>query len=485
MDDGNGGEHSVCNSHGVDQFRRQLYPQYLTGGASRKGRPFSLRSYDDALKEATELHKQGKYAEALGLYNALLEVKVEHPFLLYALGTLYLDVNKAGTAIPLLERAVFHDRKYAAAWANLGVAYKNVGEKKTALSCYYKALALEPNDASTMANVSGIYVNAGNPDECIHWARKGLAIDPNMPELGNHLALALLEKGDYENGWKWYESRLRLPKFHRRDFGFTLRWEGSPVRTLAIHGEQGLGDEIMFMSCFADAKRLAERIVVECSPRLIPIFQRSFNATFYGSHEELIAHERPDAWSPMGSLPGLFRPDKKSFPKIPYLIPREIRHPIPQGKPIIGIAWRGGTKATHEETRTTVLDQWAPILSANATFVSLQYGDQRNSHGVHTFDHGDDIDELTALAAACDLVISVDQTIVHQCGAIGKPCWVLTPNAPSFRYGIAGDMDWYPSIRLYRQKGNDWTAVIQKIASDLETFCADYAGLPRPQYAAS
>ena len=84
-----------------------------------------------------------------------------------------------------------------------------------------------------------------------------------------------------------------------------------------------------------------------------------------------------------------------------------------------------------------------------------------------------DYDETAALVSSLDLVITACQSVLHLCGALGVPCWVLTPSKPDWRLGLERDhMAWYGDwVRLYRQKeGEDWGPVIERVAEDVRVF---------------
>ena len=74
-------------------------------------------------------------------------------------------------------------------------------------------------------------------------------------------------------------------------------WDGTPVDNLLILGEQGLGDEILFMSCLNDVR--AKNITVECDKRLVPVFSRSFpDVEFIGrKHYTEGKWETDDSWA--------------------------------------------------------------------------------------------------------------------------------------------------------------------------------------------
>lgn len=448
----------------------------------------ALTSFGHALAEANRLHCAGDLASAERVYLELLCSDPLHAFVHYSLGTLYCDQGRNGLAIPLLTRAVELDPKMAPAWSNLGAVMRQERHIDHALAVLENAAALDPQNPHVYANLSGCFINEGKPERAIAYARKGLAIDPDNPQCGNHLAQGHLERGDWREGWAAYDARLRLPKFSARTFGGAPRWDGEPTECLALSGEQGIGDEIMFLSILDDViARAKGRVCVEVTKRLVPLVHRSYpDVAVYPDEDAVMAAELPTAFCPLGSLGALLRNSDKEFPREPraYLKPdpalvermRAWTDALPGHGPLIGIAWRGGVKATHDKLRKCPLSEWEPILSIEGVrFVSVQYGGpqwelEARQFGVpHWPEVVDDFEALTALISICDRVVTVNQTAVHQAGALGVPALVLTPSRPAWRYQVKGErMAWYPQHRQFRQAaGGTWTPVVRRVAEEI------------------
>lgn len=439
-------------------------------------------SVQEAFEYAGQQFKAGNRGVAEQVYCRIIAEHEDNAHVLLALGTLYACSNAPGRAITFLKRGLQFLPNHAGANANIAAVYRQLGRKDMAMEYNQRALALAPGDAMVMSNISGLYVNAAEPEKAIYWADKALAVAPEMPEPANHRAIALLEQGNYRKGWSEYDARLRIPGFHRRPYECPM-WTGEKVHRLAIHGEQGLGDEIMFLTLYKQAKELADEIAIECSPRLVTLIQSSFpEAKVFGCHEDLIAAFTPDAYIAMGSLPRLLWPVKPNA----YLRPsngQQYRWPDKGGAKRIGISWYGGTHLTHRELRNTVIDEWRAFLDLDAEFISLQYGEaggEAKELGIaHDAEAIADLDRLAALISTCDLVISVCNTTIHMAGALGVPCIVLTPTAAAWRYGLKGErMVWYDSPRMVRQgRGESWASVFQRA----KVKCADYGYVPRTQ----
>jgi tetratricopeptide (TPR) repeat protein len=439
----------------------------------------------DLFEEATEHHKNGRYAEAEKLYDMLLSQNHDNAGLLATMGTLYLQTSRYGLAIHMLEAAKKHNLIQSDVLSNLSLAYKNSGQSQKAIEYIEKACAIPDPCAGALANYSGFFTNTGTPDKAIALCTRALEKEPELVVAHWNLALALLENGEWARGWEEHEWGLKpakhiTPMRVDRKIGELPQWDGMPGKTVAVYGEQGLGDEIMFASMLPDLMATSN-VIIECHKRLVPLFERSFGVTCYGTREDTSISwpfdHQIDYRVSIGSLGKFFRRSADAFPGTPYLKTEA----APRDKKFrVGISWTGGSKAGRILTRTVPLSWWQPILENDCEFVSLQYTDQAAEIEIveklgypitqYPFmtDRTLDYDETAKVVASCDLVISVCTSVVHLAGALGVPCWVMTPNKPAWRYGTKGRMPWYRSVRLYRQQPNDpWNPVIERIADDL------------------
>jgi len=314
----------------------------------------------------------------------------------------------------------------------------------------------------------------------------------------NRGMLRLLQ-GEYREGWRDYAHRFFTEESPRRDFGCP-DWWGEPLegRSILVYPEQGLGDEIMFSSCLSELISPGARVAIECDPRLGGLFARAFPQV------EVIASPRaegvkrvrerlkPDFQIAAGSLPGLFRNRAAAFPGVPFLRAeparvarwRERLQALGAG-PHVGLAWRGGLARTRSASRSIDVGVLHALLrAAPVHFVSLQHDASTQELELLAraaggrFSHlpmpQSDLEETAAIAVALDAVVSVCQTLVHLCGALGRPCRVLAPFVPEWRYGLDADaMRWYGSVRVERQaRPDDWEQPIERAAAGLAALAA-------------
>ncbi len=411
-----------------------------------------------------------------------------------------LDAYQAGN----LEAAVEKFRAYlnahpqdADGHINLGAVLQRLGRYPEALSRFRTAARLAPHDAAARYNIGVIYHLQGDVTAAEHNYRDALRVDPSYPEAHREYSMLRLQVGDYSpQVWASFRERRRCP-------GFPLTvsrcpappWKGEALagKGILTYGEQGLGDEILFASCYPDLISQSSHCVIETEPRLETLFRRSFPAaTVLGRQREsdLAAVYRSVSWqAPCGDLPYYYRASAAAFPDRPaYLTadPEKVHRwkqrldGLGPG-PKIGISWRGGTARTRQEVRSAALTHWRPVLAMPGLhFISLQYGDcagdleqARGSLGVavhHWPEAIADYDETAALVSALDLVISVTTSVVHLAGGLGRPVWVLVNAAPRWCYGSAGSrLPWYASARLFRQgRLGAWDDVMGAVAERLK-----------------
>lgn len=411
--------------------------------------------------------------------------------LLATIGTMYLQTGKYGLAIHFLEEAS-KKRPQSDVLSNLSIAYKGSGQTDKAITCAEKACKLADPSAEALANYSGFFTNTGTPDKAIPLCERALKIKPELPVAHWNLALALLEKGEWERGWDEHDWGLRMMKGTTnvmrvdRNIGEAPYWDGTPGKTVAVYGEQGIGDEIMFASMLPDLMAQNE-VVFECHKRLKHLFEESFpGLTCYGTREDTEItwpnNHKIDYRVSIGSLGKWFRRSKEAFDGQPYLR----AEPAPKGEKFrVGISWTGGgPKLGRVQTRSVPLPWWGSILNNDCDFVSLQYTDcdaelavmKSQGYNIKTFPEvkAEDYYETAKMVMSCDLVITVCTSVVHLAGALGVPCWVMTPSRPAWRYGVSGPMPWYRSVRLYRQK-DSWMPVVEKVGYDLSELMSGAA----------
>jgi ADP-heptose:LPS heptosyltransferase len=153
---------------------------------------------------------------------------------------------------------------------------------------------------------------------------------------------------------------------------------------------------------------------------------------------------------------------------------------LDSGRPNVGITWSGNPRHVNDHNRSIDLETFERALTANCRFVTLQPDVREQDRAAlaasgRALDLGAQLkgfEDTAALIEALDLVISVDTSVAHLAGALGKPVWILLPYAPDWRWMIdREDTPWYPTARLFRQDASRrWEPVIERVRAELEAF---------------
>lgn len=435
---------------------------------------------DPRLKQAIDLNNKGNLDGAEALYHELLNEQPNDPAILLLLGALANRRGNYGASIAFSRQAIKHKPDFAEAFNNLGVAFRQEGNTEEALRAFRKSLELKEHP-ETYNNLAACFVNEGCPDKGIIYAEKAMSLDPGLNQAYWNKSLCLLEQGKFKEGFELYEYGFKLGDRTERQYNCPW-WNGEKDKSVVVFGEQGLGDEIMFASFLPQLIADCKQVYFDCHPRLVNLFKRAFlQAKVYGTRkDEYIKWVQPgmiDAKVAIGSLPRFYGMPAKQ----PYLSASPLR--LQSDKPVIGISWAGGKKKTRNDLRSLPLDSLLPILKQDATFISLQYTESADAeiaafekaHGI-TLHHwpeivrGKDYDVTASIVMGCDLIISVNTSLVHLCGALGKECWVLTPSRPAWRYQLEGErMPFYGDhITQFRQDRDNWLPPIRRIAEALQ-----------------
>lgn len=447
-------------------------------------------------------------AQAIKIFNKIASENEENEAILYYLGSAYMRRKEYGVAKLLLCRAIELKKDFPEAHNNLGYIYRNTGQREKGAEHFKAAYKLVPDEEAYLINIASIYSANSTPDKCIEYCKKVLKKNPDNNIALNNLAISYLEKGNWDVGFTNYWARLDIEDRTRRNYNapdHTPEWDGKSIGTVVVWGEQGMGDEIMFASCLADAaKVLGDKgtLIFDAHERLADIFRDSFkDIPVYGTRKkDTIAwpaqYKHIDYQIAIGDLPRFFRKKDTDFPRTPYLQadPKHIESmnqrlfDIGKPKPVIGISWMGGIPRTHMDVRHIPLEQWTPIFEEfkdKVHFVSLQYhtsaGDtikeyEKKHKGIkihHWKDVMADYDLTAGLVANIDLVISVPQTVVHLAGALGTATWQLTPKQALWQMGPYGkDMPWYGCVMsIWQSKNGDWEQVMNTVK---EKLCSLY-----------
>lgn len=396
----------------------------------------------------------------------------------------------------IAERAVLEIGEKFETLQCLAVACYRMHDIQRAIDTCRKVLAIRTDAPVVFLTLGAALHEAGNTDDAVAAYRRALKLKPDYADALFHLGLINLMRGRYRDGWQGFEQRLRLAE-NKNMRPCVPPWNGTSLRgrTMLLMRDQGLGDEIMYASCYPQIIRDAGRCLIECDPRLERLFVRSFPGAQFFPLEDLRTNAQTepgvavDVRSYAAHLPRYLRNSLRDFPHHQGYLKadaartahwRERLAGLGRGGKV-GISWRGGTAFTKSGKRSLTLADLRPVLAVPGVhWVNLQYGERaadiaafREAHGIAITDWPEaidgDYDETAALVGALDLVISVCTSVVHLSGALGQRVWVMAPRVPEWRYGLEGEtMPWYPTARVLRQEAaGAWAGVVTAVAERL------------------
>jgi tetratricopeptide (TPR) repeat protein len=387
-------------------------------------------------------------------------------------------------ALKSFDEAVGLSPRYVEAWSNRGIALHHLNRMNEALACFDNAIALDADHAEAFCN-KGISLAAMNqPQQAIECYDQAIRLNPKSASAHFNKALALLVMGDFEKGWKLYEWRWRLKNAHPPEFDQPMWLGAESLRdcTVLLHGEQGLGDVIQ-MSRFA-------KLVAASGARVtmqVPATLTGLIARVDGVTEALASPSVPENFDfhvPIMSLPFVFKTRLNTVPAEQAYIKADPKRVTQWAKrlgekrlPRVGVVWSGDPAHPNDHNRSIPFKEFIRFMPADFSYVCLQRElrktDPRalvDTQGVQFF--GDSIETFSDTAALCDLmdlVITVDTSVGHLAGAMGRPTWLLLPYAPDFRWLLdRSDTPWYPTVKLFRQQSaGGWSEVLGAIKSSL------------------
>jgi tetratricopeptide (TPR) repeat protein len=447
----------------------------------------------------TVLNDLKRHDDAVVDFDKAIGLQPNYSEALYNKGKSLTALKRYDEALATYDKALSLKPELAEAWLGRGNVFYDLKRYDGAFAAYDKALALKPDLENAWLGRGNIFRELKRYDDACAAYDRAISLAPDRADAYWNKSLVKLCRGEFEEGWDLYEWRSQIKEnivalAGLKSLQMSARQDRDVLvgKKVAILSEQGVGDEVMFSSILPDLLTDAKTIYYEVDQRLTRLFADAFpDVTFVprGGNRGYVREQVFDVVLQVGSLGYAYRRGAKLFPRVPYLSADPIR--IDKWKAVlakearqrlkIGISWQGGTDKTRRDDRSIDLEQLAPLIqNVDRYFVSLQYGNvsdelaRFNNVGagkaVHCLlDDFNNFDDFAALVMALDLVISVQNTTVHMCGALGKTCWGMIPWRPEWRYGTDDhEMIWYSSIALYRQKrAGHWADVISLINSDL------------------
>jgi len=477
---------------------------------------------------------QGQRDEALDAYRKAAEAAPQWPNAWFKLGNVLFQKEDFPRAVQSYQRSIDLNPNNPRGLTNLGAALEKLGRYEDAAMTLRHALVLSPDDVSGLKNLGHVILKLGHVGEGLHLLRRAVELAPDDADahytLGNALlrmerlqealacyarvrelqpntarayfapASVLLMNGQYKDGWAAYESRFDMAAYKTNVKNVHERlWDGGPLqgRRLLIHVEQGFGDTLEFVRYVPLVRKRAGdgKILLLCEPELFRILETLEGVDeFYQLRSD--ASITYDLQVPLLSLPHRFGTTLESIPnKTPYLkAPGGTRAKIRRRKETrlaVAFVWAGRPTHSDDRFRSSAVNWFSTLFDIEGVdFYSIQWGPRAaelephlKQSNVHSMtDKLTDFAETAAIIDQVDLVISIDTSVAHLAGALGKPVWTILPFGGEWRWLFRReDTPWYPNMRLFRQRIlGDWRPVFLRIRAALTQMAktGDGAGTP-------
>ncbi|GBR11249.1 tetratricopeptide repeat protein [Acetobacter oeni] len=435
--------------------------------------------------------------DAVRTLRAMVRVTPQDPRLYDALGNVLSQMGRLDEALENLEKAS-GIRPVSPYTMNLrAIALTERGDIEAAIDIFNEVLKLQPGSASAISNLACIYSAQNRSDEAVDLYRTAIEERPSDAQIRLNYSIALLKAGRFAQGWAEHEWRLKLPGHSElpRALLMPSLADGVDVRgrRILITQEEGLGDTLMYLRYLAPLARRGALLHLWVPEELADICRRLDCVSVVqvgGSVPEFDWH------CPFISLPRVFVGTSEELgDPVPYLsadpvkvksMARFLPH---NGKLNVGLVWGGSPRPNQtsahmvDRRRSASLAAMAPLgRIAGINLISLQKGPYAEQmldppEGMRLYDpteHLHSMDDTAALIMGLDVLVSVDTSVVHLAGALGRPVLMMDRFDNCWRWLTGSETSiWYPDLTIIRQqRPRDWGSVVARTGERLRAMVA-------------
>jgi tetratricopeptide (TPR) repeat protein len=422
-----------------------------------------------------------RHDEALAAFYEAIARNPGNQTAQFGAGNALRSLKRLDESAASLRQAVVLNPDHFEAHVNLGTTLGLAGRFEDAEARYRHALTLR-DDPQVHVCVGAAIGSQGRFGEEEPHYRRALELSPDHADAQHNLALMHLRRGEFRQGWALHEVRWRSSKYMPIDIPGIAQWQGESIKghTLLLVGEQGHGDQMQFVRYATVLAQLGATVDVLAPSNIVELV-RSVRGV------RRVVVDIPtggyDFWTPMMSVPHLVAdvvPDVLA--DTPYMSVSAERigawpHRVvalARERLKVGIVWAGSPDFANDRFRSMPFDALGPLAELSGIeWFSLQKGPAREQlarsasplkpHDLT--EHVHDFVDTAALIQQLDLVLTVDTSVAHLAGALGKPVWVLLPLNYDWRWMLGrNDSPWYPTMRLFKQSTlGDWSEPVEQV----------------------
>ncbi|WP_316165151.1 MULTISPECIES: tetratricopeptide repeat protein [unclassified Bradyrhizobium] len=446
------------------------------------------------------LHDAGRPEQAIEAYAEAARLDPTDVVVLSNLGACLCGLGRLDEAVMACERALALEPDHAPAHTNLGIIHEMRGNVDPAVAAHRRAVAADSSYAKGYANLAVALRNAGDIDEALAVSHQAVALAPDNALTRYNHAHFLLMCGDLKNGFAEHQWGRKCKSLSEGMPSFDApEWQGDPLdgRTLLLFADYGIGDALQFVRYLPMVAAKGGSIVLQVQPAIASLLRAVPGVTVVARGEPL---PRFDLQLPLMDLPRIFGTTLQTIPAdIPYLHADPVKVAAWRaelGKTSllkVGVVWAGNPRHKGDSQRSLAVEAVLPhLVTPGIQLFSLQK-EPRPADAPVLAQLGDaivdlapalgDFSDTAAAISALDLVISVDTSVAHLAGAMGRPVWILLPYALDWRWlREREDSPWYPTMRLFRQEQpRAWDGVLARAATELARVAAGQRELIWPQ----
>jgi tetratricopeptide (TPR) repeat protein len=426
------------------------------------------------------------YAKALPFYQQAIRLKQENPYYYNNYGIALQNANYFEQAVANFQLALDLKPGFSLFYNNIATAYEDWGKAEQAISYFQKAITADPANIRFQINLAGAYVEAGNYQAALDKYLYALNLEPENPDLNYNLSLLYLLQEDFSNGWRKYGC-FGFKKERSRQVTENLKrpeWEGEPLagKRIYVYSEQGFGDTIQFFRYLPQLKAKGAEVIFGCYPALKNLIE---NCQGFDRLIDKPINETGldyDLHISVAGLPSVLKITSEGITvPVPYLkvagdLEKYWQEQLSRFSGFkAGFVWEPDPSSKTWNKRRLPLQYFYELSRLTGiTLFSLQKGQavqqlQETENIINMADNIRDFADTAAIINNLDLVITIDTSIAHLAGALGKPVWTLLPFSPDWRWFLnRTDSPWYPSMKLFRQeRAGDWDSVVSEIKTEL------------------
>jgi tetratricopeptide (TPR) repeat protein len=394
-------------------------------------------------------------------------------------GSALYELREFDAALASYDRCISIAGNHAEAHFGRGNVLKDQGHWDAALCGYDRAIAIRSDYAEAHVNRGFVLKELKRLEEALASYDRAIAIRPDYAKAYCNRALTSLLNADFAKGWRDYEWREKRTVFPQPE------WRGGESlagKTILLRSEQGFGDTLQFCRYAARVSALGAKVILEVQKPLMTLLADLPGVSQIVARGSVLSDF--DYQCALMSLPLAFKTCLDSIPcSTGYLksdegLLRQWRARLGQNaKPRIGLAWSGSPTNYNDRNRSIPLADLMRQLPVEFQYVGLQKEVREadaqtlcaNPQVCIFADDRTDFSDAAAVCECLDLIVSVDTSIAHLGGALGKETWVLLPVSADWRWMLdRDDCPWYSSVKLYRQKNvGEWRDVLRQVRADL------------------